>query len=207
MERLELRPFTLEGFHDRRDRKRRNQRIAAGLVGIAVFVAAVWIVTSVGSLDRSETSVVPGGDVTGPAETGPAETGPPPARASAAPDVVNNRGRCGFPMIFEPGEARWWLELTNLGDRIGVRFEVHRIAQGGRWTIWIFRFGGLGGPDEDRSPLGDDRVFQGTRVASDGGDFVVQRSYLDNNDNWDRFRVIARERETGQVCNTFAWIG
>jgi WD40 repeat protein len=60
----------------RRDRKRRNQRIAAGVVGIAVFVAAVWIVTSGGVFDRSETSVVPQGDVTGPAETGPAETGP-----------------------------------------------------------------------------------------------------------------------------------
>ena len=44
----------------RRDRKRRNQRMAAGVVGIAVFVAAVWIVTSGLSLDRSETSVVPG---------------------------------------------------------------------------------------------------------------------------------------------------
>ena len=77
MERVELRPFTLEGFHDRRDRKRRNQRITAGVVGIAVFVAAVWIVTSGLSLDRGEKSVVPGGDVTGPAvETGPAVTGP-----------------------------------------------------------------------------------------------------------------------------------
>jgi hypothetical protein len=58
-------------------RRSRNQRIAAGVVGIAVFVAAVWVVTSVGSLDRSETSVVPGGDVTGPAaETGPTVTGP-----------------------------------------------------------------------------------------------------------------------------------
>jgi Tol biopolymer transport system component len=60
----------------RRDRKRRNQRIAAGVVGIAVFVAAVWIVTSVGSLDRSQTAVIPGDDVTEPAETGPVETGP-----------------------------------------------------------------------------------------------------------------------------------
>jgi Tol biopolymer transport system component len=56
----------------RRDRKRRNKRIAAGVVGIAVFVAAVWVVTGVGSLDRSETSVVPGGDVTGPTPTPPA---------------------------------------------------------------------------------------------------------------------------------------
>ena len=80
LERIARRIPILEPAYERmlrrRDRKRRNQRIAAGVVGIAVFVAAVWIVTSVGSLDRSETSVVPGGDVTGPAETGPTETGP-----------------------------------------------------------------------------------------------------------------------------------
>ena len=73
---------------NRRDRKRRNQRVAAGVVGIAVFVAAVWIVTSVGSLDRSETPAVPGPAETGPAEpncvvtrcteTGPAVTTPSP---------------------------------------------------------------------------------------------------------------------------------
>jgi hypothetical protein len=51
---------------DRRDRKRRNQRITAGVVGIAVFVAAVWIVTSGFSLDRSDSSVVPAGDGTAP---------------------------------------------------------------------------------------------------------------------------------------------
>jgi len=38
----------------RRDRKRRNQRIAAGVVGIAVFLAAVWIVTTGGPFDRSQ---------------------------------------------------------------------------------------------------------------------------------------------------------
>jgi hypothetical protein len=56
----------------RRDRKRRNRRITAGVVGIAVFVAAVWIVRDVALLDRSEKSVIPGGSST----TGPAETGP-----------------------------------------------------------------------------------------------------------------------------------
>jgi hypothetical protein len=76
----------MESLRGRRDRKRRNQRIAAGVVGIAVFVAAVWIVTSGGSLDRSRTSVVPGGDVTGPAaETGPVEAGP-----TVAPDTGSN---------------------------------------------------------------------------------------------------------------------
>jgi hypothetical protein len=54
---------------NRRDRKRRNQRIAAGVVGIAVFVAAVWIVTSGGAFDRS-TPAAPGGSETGPMETG-----------------------------------------------------------------------------------------------------------------------------------------
>jgi hypothetical protein len=57
----------LEGLQRRRDRKHRNQRIAAGVVGIAVFVAAVWIVTS-GPFDRTQTPAAPG---TGPTETGP----------------------------------------------------------------------------------------------------------------------------------------
>ena len=47
-----------ERLRHRRDRKRRNQRIAAGVVGIAVFVAAVWIVTSGGRFDRTQTPAV-----------------------------------------------------------------------------------------------------------------------------------------------------
>ena len=67
---------SFERLVQRRDRKRRNQRIAAGVVGIAVFVAAVWIVRDVTSLDSTRT-VVPGGSgTTGPAETGPAVTAP-----------------------------------------------------------------------------------------------------------------------------------
>lgn len=46
---------SFEAFLRRRDRKRRNQRIAAGVVGIAVFVAAVWVVTTAGSFDRTTT--------------------------------------------------------------------------------------------------------------------------------------------------------
>jgi hypothetical protein len=59
----------------RRDRKRRNQRITAGVVGIAVFVAAVWIVTSGGAFDRTETPAATGPAETGPTENGPTETG------------------------------------------------------------------------------------------------------------------------------------
>jgi len=108
VEGFEPMPDAFERVLARRDRKRRNQRIAAGVVGIAVFVAAVWIVTSGLSLDRSETTVVPGGDVTGPAETaptcsatfwpiicppqiGPTETGP------AVPPETERVGFIGLP--------------------------------------------------------------------------------------------------------------
>ena len=59
---------SFDRFLRRLDRRRRNRRIAAGVVGIAVFVAAIWIVTSVGSFDRS-TPAVPGGSETGPTQT------------------------------------------------------------------------------------------------------------------------------------------
>jgi Tol biopolymer transport system component len=85
----------LDGLRRRRDRKRRNQRIAAGVVGIAVFVAAVWIVTTGGSLDRSETPAVSGSAETGPAvsncvvtrctETGPVQPTPTPPAIIAPP--------------------------------------------------------------------------------------------------------------------------
>jgi hypothetical protein len=73
---------SFEAFLRRRDRKRRNQRIAAGVVGIAVFVVAVWIVMSVGSFDRTQTPAVPGGAETGPEVSGPTSTDP-----SVAPDA------------------------------------------------------------------------------------------------------------------------
>jgi hypothetical protein len=47
-------PAGFERMLHRHDRKRRNQRIAAGVVGIAVFVAVVWIVTSGGSFNRTQ---------------------------------------------------------------------------------------------------------------------------------------------------------
>ena len=48
-----------------------------------MFVASVWIVTRVASLDRSEKSVVPAG--TGPVQTGPTETGPTEVSGVALP--------------------------------------------------------------------------------------------------------------------------
>jgi hypothetical protein len=46
---------SFEGFLRRRDRKRRNQRIAAGVVGIALFVAPVALLAGLLSSDRTQT--------------------------------------------------------------------------------------------------------------------------------------------------------
>ena len=53
-------PEALEAVLRRRDRKRRNRRIAAGVVGIAVFVAAVLVVTSGGVFHHTGTPAAPG---------------------------------------------------------------------------------------------------------------------------------------------------
>jgi hypothetical protein len=210
-----------EGIMDslirRRDRKRRNQRITAGVVGIAVFVAAVWIVTSGLSFDRTQTPAVPGlaetgptesncviirctqtGPVmeTGPTETGPAETGSPHAPAQAAPDVVEQA------VCSDRAGAR--LELTDIGDQIKVRFEVHRSPVGHSWRI-VLRHGvaDLGGPN-----LGE-VILQGTRVADENGDLSAQRSVRDLEGGFfgDGFRARATDKQTGQICWAIGAIG
>ena len=115
----------------RRDRNRRNQRIRAGVVGIAVFVAAVWFVRDVTSLDSTRT-VVPGGSVTtGPAETGP--TGPTATGNPGHPFSVDN-GFVGFPpdgaVLSEPARA----ELVASGD--SYRYHA-RVYADGR-LIWQY---------------------------------------------------------------------
>jgi hypothetical protein len=50
---------SFEAFLRRRDRKRRNQRISAGVVGIAVFVTTVWIATTGGPFDRTQLGTGP----------------------------------------------------------------------------------------------------------------------------------------------------
>jgi hypothetical protein len=90
---------SFERLARRRDRKRRNQRIAAGVAGIAVFVAAVWIVTSDGWFDRTETPAVTGPTV--PPDAGWDGIGLPPEGTELSSPVTGKligRGvrRCGF---------------------------------------------------------------------------------------------------------------
>ena len=192
--RVDEAPDALGSVLRRRDRKRRNQRIAAGVVGIAVFVAAVWVVTNIGSFDRTQTPAIPG-----PAETLPTETAPPSAPASAAPDVVY-AGMCS-------DGARWRLELTNVvapdQNRIKVRFEVYQSPVGHSWRIT------LSTTYESNKLFPPSRlVFRGIRVASDSGDLTVQdhvpqgRNVAQGNVFWAK----AVDMQTGQVCTVKATI-
>ena len=52
--RIDAAPDALDSMLRRWDRRRRNQRITAAAVGIAVFVAAIWIVTSGASTDHTQ---------------------------------------------------------------------------------------------------------------------------------------------------------
>jgi Tol biopolymer transport system component len=128
VERLAPPEPSYERLLQRRDRKRRNQRITAGVVGIAIFMAAVWIVTAGGSLDRSETSVVPGGDVTGPAlsncvVTRCTETGPTPP-AQTAPETT------GYLIDLNTGE------MTQLPKSIAGGF-FHAVSPDGTMVAYI----------------------------------------------------------------------
>ena len=115
---------SFEGFQRRRDRKRRNQRIAAGVVGIAVFVAAIWVVTTGLPFDQSRTEVVPGGEGTGPAETGPVETRP--AQPIVIGTVTQSGAGCALRSVTDPiapGAGR--LSLVNETNG-WVSFELYR---------------------------------------------------------------------------------
>ena len=77
LERIELRPFTLESFHRRRERKRRNQRITAGVVGIVIGLMAVLI----------GTSIVRSGPAPAPASPHPPQPAPRQAQLTFSDDA------------------------------------------------------------------------------------------------------------------------
>ncbi len=136
LERLSPPRIPFDRLVHRRHRKRRNQRIAAGVVGIAVFVAAIWIVTTVGSLDR-ERSVVPAGDVTGPAETGPAETGPAetgPAGSLSKVNVIALPPAGATPSSPEHGELVLYVDGEGIAaDRALTRMYLYADGR----LIWL----------------------------------------------------------------------
>jgi hypothetical protein len=120
---------SFEAFLRRRDRKRRNQRITAGAVGIAFFVAAAWIVTTGGPFDRTLT---------------PTTTGP-----TIAPDVTGPVGIIGLPPESATPSSPSRGELV-LGFTFG-----HTGGDPGRFSVFVYEDGRLiwqrlgGGADEN----------------------------------------------------------
>lgn len=124
---------SFEGFLRRRDRKRRNQRISAGVVAIAVFVAAVWIVTTGGPFDRTQT---------------PAVTGPTVPSRSDRVGFVGLPPEGATPSIPKHGE----LVLSLYG---------RSTTEGGRTRIYVYADGRVIWDQEGDLPYGANPVTTG----------------------------------------------
>jgi Tol biopolymer transport system component len=189
LERIARRIPILEPAYERmlrrRDRKRRNQRIAAGVVGIAVFVAAVWVVTTGGPFERTQTPVAPG--TTGEPSFAPT----PPAfdpHIATAPWVTRERADVDFVLDLNTGETTPLPEtiLQALApivreDRYAASPDGRTLAlvglgDGGTHQIFIARLDGtsvrqvthdpIGAISPAWSPEGDRIVYEG---HADGG--------------------------------------
>lgn len=108
-------PDGFERMLRRRDRKRRNQRVAAGVLGIAVFLVAIWIVTSGEPVDRGLT---PGG------------TGP-----SVAPVLTEPVGLVGLP----PEDAT--PSLPKRGELVVGFVFGHTMGDPGRFGLHLYEDG------------------------------------------------------------------
>lgn len=124
---------SFQEFLRRRDRRRRNQRITAGVVGIAVFVAAVWILATGWPFHRTQTPAVPGPTVPPTPRVG--FIGLPPEGAT--------------PSSPESGELVLGIGFGHTGGDAG-RFSLHLYADGR--LIWQ-RIGDLPG-GSNRSSTG-----------------------------------------------------
>ena len=110
--------------------------------------------------------------------------------ASAAPDVVKQK-TCS-------DGASMRLELTDIGHRIKLRFEVRRSPVGHHWRI-KFRY-----VEHNITNHYGPVFFWDIRVASDSGVLVVQLH------PWDLKYVDgivgeAVDRQTGEVCRVLGW--
>ena len=116
-ERFAFPEHAFEGFQRRRDRKHRNQRIRAGVVGIAIFMAAVLIVMTGGPAERSFT---------------PADDSP-----TVAPDVADPVGLIGLPPVgATPSTPR-------RGALVLSFFFGHTFSDGGRFQVEMYADGRL----------------------------------------------------------------
>jgi hypothetical protein len=106
---------SFEGFVRHRDRRRRNQRIAAGVVGIAVFLAAVAVITT----SPADRSITPGGGGT-----------PQPTIAPEASNIVGLPALGALPSTPERGRL-----VLSLEGGAGGAFTAMWVYADGR-LIW-----------------------------------------------------------------------
>jgi hypothetical protein len=173
---------------------RRRKKVRA--FAVAVVITLVLGACAGDDAGASQGTTKLANPMTGPTETGPMETGPTetassPDRASAAADRVKRGMMCS-------DGARWRLEVTDTGNWIKVRFEVHQSPVGHEWRI-DFRH-----VQHNIMPVIGHVFFRGTRVASDSGVLVVEPRHPD----WagvDGLVGEAVDRQTGQVCKARAW--
>jgi hypothetical protein len=149
VERLAPPEPSYERLMRRRDRKRRNQRIAAGVVGIAVFVAAIWIVTSIGSFDRTDTPLVrPGAETSDSSGAGTIAEGTDPLLGRwrlyvSSPELGEQlwfqTGRVGgeVPLLRLPGPIRG----VGLGRSVGHPATVDGIVDSSVTSVAVFSDG------------------------------------------------------------------
>jgi dipeptidyl aminopeptidase/acylaminoacyl peptidase len=197
----------------RRERKRRKQRIAAGVVGIAVFVAAIWIVTSGGLLDRSR-----GGQQ--PATSGPTSPGgvPPIATApwvsrAATPQAdyvldLDTGSMTPLPeaIIRSIGESRPRSDYRYAPSPDGSSIAYTALAGDGRYQIFVAGIDGSGIMQVTTDPMGAVSPAwspDGTKIAfagdlNEGGNglFVVEVATGNTTQLIDRNQLISTPQFT-----------
>lgn len=141
---------SFEGFMRRRDRTRRNQRVAAGVVAIAIFVAPVaWILAN-GWSDRTRTPA------------GPAPT--------VAPMGTQEIGLVGLaPAEATPSSPR-------RGQLVLSFFFGHTMGDPGRFSVFVYEDGRLIwqrlGGGEDENAIGYTTGFLEQRLSPQGVDLL-----------------------------------
>ena len=197
-------PDGFERMLRRRDRKRRNQRIAAGVVGFAIFVAAVWIVTTGGPFDRSQ-----------PATTGPTipstervgfiglpPEGAPPSTPTSGELVLSMLGRSTTDhghllraWVYADGRLIWTKEgdLPEGANETTTGFLEQRLTPEGVERIRS-EIVSTGLFDEDHALLSTEGVIWGSVRVRDGDRFVNVEWADPDNDLWDHGTLVTSEQ-------------
>ena len=135
----------LERLLRRRDRKRRNQRVTAGIVGMAVFVAAIWIVATAGSFDRTRT----------PGTSGPDSL--PPSVTDLTPDDAPRPDQVGFVGLAPRGAT----PSTPEHGELVVSLYGRSTIDGGLFRAWVYADGRIIWDKEGNFPHGANSVTTG----------------------------------------------